>query len=911
MEELDARWARWLVRAASLSVPRWRRTDFVREWDAELWHQARGRGDGPAGPLWRHALGAFRDAGAIRDLEDRGEGMMGDWIGGWARDTRLAVRGLLRRPGFAVVAVFTLALGLGGSAAIYTLLDRVVLDPLPYPEPGRLVRLENEVPGVGEGTVWGMSTAQLVHLEDRSTTLESEGIYRLLGANILTPEGPTRVYGWRVTVDVLPLLGARPAAGRLIDAQDDQPGAPPVVVLSHGFWERRFGADPAVVGSTLVIDDEPYEVIGVLEPGLRAPGAPPLLAGDIWVPMQIDRNGPFWNNHVYLGLGRLAPGVAPEAAETEIARLWRELPERFPNAYSESFFEGSGMRTRVIPMRDAVVGSMARNLWILFGAVGLVLLIAWANVANLFIVRMEARRHELALRTALGAGRGAMARHLLAEGLTMSVAGGALALLVCFLGVPALVALAPESLPRAVDVAVGGDTVVYTLLLSLLAGVGLALYPLLRRPRDVSAGELATGARSGDAGPQRRRLRSLLVTGQVALALTLVVGAGLLVESLRRLGALDPGMDPEGVVAVGIYLSPARYTDDGKVWEAFRRMLEGAKAIPGVTAAGMSEELPVEGGFGCTVQGFEDPAVVEHLNAVGLSTCAGQEVTTPGYFEAARIPLLEGRTFTDTDNDDPSVGAAVVSRAFARRFWPEQDPIGKAVAPSGRTIPPFYHVVGMVGDVPAGSLEGDPAIAIYYPVRGVPDVPGNWGRLYPLSVDLVVRTDRSDPLSVVPELREAIHAVDPDVPLDHPRTMGRIIADSTARYTFTSLLMGIAAGVALLLAAVGLYGVVSYVVTRRTREIGTRIAMGARPGAVEMLFLRRSAGLVVAGLVVGVGLAAATTRLMEGLLFGVEPTEPGAFVAGAVLLAAVALLATWIPARRAARIDPAAALRVE
>ncbi|HZD03646.1 MAG TPA: FtsX-like permease family protein, partial [Longimicrobiales bacterium] len=376
----------------------------------------------------------------------------------------------------------------------------------------------------------------------------------------------------------------------------------------------------------------------------------------------------------------------------EIARLWRELPERFPDAYSESFFEGSGMRTRVVPMREAVVGSMARNLWILFGAVALVLLIAWANVANLFIVRMEGRRQELDIRSALGAGRATIARYLLAEGLALALAGGLLALPVCWLGVPALVSLVPEALPRAVEVTVGPDTVLYTLLLSLAAGVGLALHPLLRQPRDVSAGSLATGGRSGGAGRSRQRLRSLLVVSQVALALTLTVGAGLLVESLRRLGDLDPGMDPEGVVAASVYLSPARYPDDLSVWNAFDRMLEGVRAIPGVTAAGMTQDLPVEGDFGCTVQGFRDPAVREHLNDVGLSICAGQEVTTPGYFEAAGIPLLQGRTFTDTDDDDPSTGAVVVSRAFAERFRPGQDAIGKAVAPNGRTVPPFHHV---------------------------------------------------------------------------------------------------------------------------------------------------------------------------------------------------------------------------
>ncbi|HSR41952.1 MAG TPA: ABC transporter permease, partial [Longimicrobiales bacterium] len=712
---------------------------------------------------------------------------MASWIEGWARELGQAVRGLARSPAFSLVAVFTLAVGLGGSAAIYTLLDRVVLDPLPYPEPERLVDLDNAVPGIGEGTVWGLSTAQQVHLEDRATTLDATGLYRAIGANILTPEGPQRVRGWLATREVLPLLGARPLLGRIFDAEDLRPGGPDIVILSHGFWQRRFGSDPDVVGRTLTIDDAPYEVVGVLEPGFRVPGAPPLLAAaDIWLTLPIDRAGPFWNSHVYLGIGRLAPGQDPAAAEAEIAGLWTELPERFPNAYGGGFMGGSGMRARVVPMAEAVVGPMARNLWILFEAVGLVLLIAWANVSNLFLVRVETRRQELDIRSALGAGRAAIARYLLAEGLTLSLAGGVLAVLICFWGVPALVALAPEALPRAFEVAVGPDTVLYTLALALGAGLALALYPLIRYAGRAGVGALATGARSGGAGRARQRLRSALVAGQVALALTLTVAAGLFVESLRRLGDLDPGVEPEGLVAAGIYLSPARYTDDQAVWSTLRSMLERVRAIPGVTAAGMSEELPVEGGFGCTVQGFEDPAVRERLNQAGLSTCAGQESTTPGWFETAGIPLLRGRTLTEANHTDPSVGAVVVSRAFAERFWPGEDPIGKGVAPSGRTVPPFYHVVGVVDDVPAGSLEGDPAMAIYYPIRGLPDVPGDWGRFSPLSLELLVRTDRGDPLSVMPRVRAAIHEVDPDVPVADVRTMERVVADSTARYTFTS-----------------------------------------------------------------------------------------------------------------------------
>jgi len=836
---------------------------------------------------------------------------MRQWFGGGGKNFALAVRGLVRNPGFTLVAVVTLALGMGGSAAIYTMLDRVVLDPLPYPQADRLVRVENQVPGVAPDAVWQMSTAQYVYFTEHATTLESVGLFRGEGALIETPAGPERTFGWRVTASMFPLLGARARVGRIITPDDDRPGGPNVVVLSHGFWQRLYGGDRNAIGTTLSIFGTPFEIIGVLEPDARMPGSSPTLPADLWFPMQIDPNGNFGNNHVFRMIARLLPGVDIATSEAEIERLKAGLPERFPRAYRQQFFDQYGFRTQMTSLKESIVGEMSRNLWILFGAVGLVLLIAAANVANLFLVRLEARRRELAIRSALGASMAAIARYMLAESLVLSIAGGTLGLFVAFLGVPALVAMAPGILPRADSLHMDGGTVVFTVVLSLVVSLGLAIYPLTRRTQHTDASLLAAGGdRGGSVGRERQRVRSVLVVTQVALALTLLVGAGLLLESLQRLNRLDPGVEPEGVVTAGIYLLPNKYQSDVTIWETYRQILEGIRALPGVTDAGMSGEIPVDGGFGCTIQGFEDLTVYERVRAAGMTTCAGQEPTTPGYFESLGIPVLMGRSFTTEDNDNPARASAIVSRAFAERFWPGEDPIGKGLAPNGRSSGPFYHVIGVVGDVPAGSIDGEPAIAVYYPITQNPNVPGNWW-WSPTALELTVKTERADALSIFPEIRRVVQSVDPSIPLANARSMYEIIANSTARYRFISLLLGIAASIAVILASVGLYGVVSYVVSRRTREIGMRIAIGARPGTVERLFVMRSLALVAVGLAVGVGLALATTRVMSGLLFGVAPTDPATFIGAAAILAVVAVLASWIPARRAARVDPVTALRAE
>lgn len=900
-------------------APRAHRERWRREWTAELlaeWTPAIAveREATPRTrslPLARLALGSWRDARALHHLDPahtpHREGRTMSLIDRLVTTTRHAVRGLLQRPAATGVAVLTLSLGLGATAAIFTLLDRVVFSPLDLPDADRLVALRNDVPCVGEGTRWHLATAQLVYYGAESRTLDRVAITSESGANMLTPDGPVRVRTAVVSVDAMEMLGAEAAHGRLLDADDDRPGAPMVAVLSHGFWERALGADPSIVGRGLPLGDGTVEVVGVLKPGVSLPWNAGTDATDVWMPSQVDPAGPFQNSHVYPAFARLAPGAELAAAQAELDALGTRLPDRFPDTYSRGLVDDCGFRARATPLADDVVGDVDQALWLLFGSVGMLLLLAAANVANLVLVRLEARRGAMAVRMALGAGAADLRRLLGIESALLAGAGAIGGLLIAAWGVPALARLAPEGVPGLDGTLPGPSAVAFTFGVAALVAFGLTGVALtqLRASTLASAVRNDTRTRTSGLGPQR--LRRGLVVAQMSLALALVVGAGLLVRTIGALESVDPGFDPEGVLTVDLYPTPNGRWDDVERWTTWRGILDRVRGLPGVEAAGLVTELPLSGGFGCTVQGFPDPGMNERLQARGLTTCAGQTVVAPGVFEALGIPLLEGRTLERSDLDAPERGSVVVSREYAERFWPGQPALGRRVAPSGRSDGPWYTVVGVVGDIPRETIGGEPANAIYYPAVRIPESSG----YFPLGFTLVVRTNGVDPLARLAEVRGAVHAVDPTMPLADASALTSAVDRALARVTFTALLLRIAAAVGLLLAAVGLYGVVSYVVARRTREIGTRIALGAEPRGMEWMVLRGTAALVAAGLALGVGLALVGTRWMAGMLFGVRPADPLTLAIAALLLTGVAMAAAWLPARRAARVDPAVALRAE
>jgi predicted permease len=822
-----------------------------------------------------------------------------------------SLRSLARSRAFTATAILTLALGMGATTAIFTLIKRVVLDPLPYPHQEQLVRLTNPMPAVGPNVEWSLSTAQYFYFTQHAKTLARIGLFREGGLNFAssTPGSePQRVHAARITASMMDLLGARAMLGRIIDQNDDTPAAPPVAMLSRDFWRRQFGADPSVLGTTIRLDDEPVQIIGIMAPGIELPlerGQAVGIASDVWIPRRLDPAGPFYNNHVNPGIARLAPGATLASVSAELDQLTQQFPAAFPVAYSENFIKN--FHTRPTPLKEYVVGAAARNLWILFGAVALVLLIACANVVNLFLVRFEARRREFAIRAALGAGWRDIAIDSFRESLILTLAGSALALAIGYAGTRWLVALAPSSLPRLADLQLDAGVFAFTIILAIIIAAFLALVPVLQANRADALGALGDSGRTASSNVQRRSFRNVLVVSQVALALVLVIGAGLLLESFHRLSTVSPGIDARNTLTVEIYPASQRYPSMEKLWQFYAQVTEKVRAIPGIASAGFTEELPFSGDFGCTVQGFEDAGVYEQLKRARQTTCAGQETTSPGYFAAMGIPVLKGREFTASDNDAPNTGAVIVSKTFADRFWPGEDPIGKGTAPNGREKGPFYHVVGVVGDVHVSSLDGEMANAIYYPLVAIP----NSGRWFAGEMALVIRTSRGSPESYLNAVRRAVAEVDPTVPIANAVEMESVVAKSMSRLTFTMTLLAIAGVTALLLAAIGLYGLIAYIVERRTNELGVRLALGAQPSQIQGLVVGGAMRLTMVGLAIGAVVALGFSRLLASLLYGIAPWDLAAYLGAIGVLGVVAIVAAWLPARRAGKIDPAVALRGE
>jgi putative ABC transport system permease protein len=822
------------------------------------------------------------------------------------KDLRGGLRQLGKRPGLTVLAVLTLALGVGATTAIYTVVHGVVIAPLPYPDEERLIRVESPVPGVAENAVWHISTTQYLHFRERASTFESLGIYTAPTVAAQVAGNPDLLPVAQVSFEMMELLGARPALGRLILESDDRAAAPRVAMISHEYWQGRFGGDPDAIGQTVELWGTRWEIVGVLAPGVRLPlkagATPDMHRRDLWIPMRVDPAGPLWNQHDSQAIARLAPGASLDDVRLELLHLTADLPDAFPQVYDEDFMRDFGFTTRPVELREYVLGDVARNLWILFGAVWIVLLVAGANVANLLLVRLEARRRELAVRAALGAGRGAIARHLLAEGAVLAFLAGALGMLLALGGTAWLLSLPhAESLPRVDNVTLGVGEVLFGFGVSFLLALSISGLVAMRAP-EPSISLMGEDGRGTTAGRQRVRLRAALVASQMALALVLLVGAGLLIESFAKLRAIELGFEPDNALAVYVLLPQERYQDMAAVWRFHDQLHDRVAALPGVTGVATGGLLPVLHGQGCQGHQFEDAGIARR----GETGCANLVPTTPGYFETLGIPLLSGRLLTRADNDTPERGAVVVSRAFAEQFWPGEDPIGKGISPATEG-PPYYRVVGVVGDVPAGSVDGPPVLNAYYPVVPIPE---RWGWQLP-HLALVMRLDRGEPATLLPAIRETAREIEPGAVLGNPLVMPQVVRNSMGRLSFTMSLLAIAGALSLLLAAVGLYGVISHVVTSRRREVGVRIALGARPWQVQRQVVGRAMALVTVGLGAGVLVALGTTRLLQSFLYGVEPIQPSAFLAAVVVLGGVALAASWLPARRASRVDPVIALRAE
>lgn len=812
------------------------------------------------------------------------------------RDVPYALRLLRRSPGYAAAAGLTLALGIGTTTAIYALLHAVVLDPLPYPDSHRLVAIDHPVPGLNPEWRWGLSEAGYHHFLEHERSLEELGIYERWGLAVAGEGTARRARAAGVSAGLLRTLGAHPALGRLLAPEDNEPGAPRVAVLGHAFWVDRFGADSSLVGRRLEVEGLPVEVVGVAAEGFDLPDQ----ETDLWMAVTLDPAARPVNWHRFDAIARLEPGTTVEAAEADLRRLVGRFTDVLPAAYDPDFMQRSGFDVRVTPLRDHVVGDVAGVLWTLLGAVGVVLLIACGNVANLFLVRLEGRRREIAIRTAMGASRGALAGLHLAESGVLAALGAAAGLGLAFIGIRILVAFGPGGIPRLSRAGLGWEALAFALVVAGTAALAFGALPLWRRR--VEADALREGARGLTASRRGGAVRSALVAGQVGLAFVLLSSAALLLQTFRNLREVDPGFEPEGALALDVSLPFAKYPGFEEVARFYRELTERVEALPGVVASGATQQLPMEGGGpSCSLLFTDDPEAMERMRH-----CFADPVqVTPGYLRAMGIPV-EGRT-PDWNDTGRRSGEAVVTRALVAHVWPDGDAIGRGIRGDGDR-PPYYRISGIAGDVRAGGLDRPPVERVYFPMLPIEGA-GLWGA--PRSMTLVVRVASGPAGALVGPIQNLVRELDPSVPVGNARSMERVVAASMERTTFAMALLGIAAAVALFLGLVGLYGLVAYVVERRRPEIGIRMALGARTGKITRAVLGRSARLAGLGIAVGVVGALATAGLLRSLLFGITPGDPLVLAAAAALLLGAALLASLVPARRAARIDPAHVLRLE
>ncbi len=812
---------------------------------------------------------------------------------------RSLARELSRHPGFLLVAVVTLAVGIGANAAIFSVVNAVLIRPLPFSEPERLVGVWHTAPGL-KMDQFELSDGSYVLYRANNKVLEDLGIFREGSVTLTGGETPERVDASGATAALFDVLRVKPRLGRGIQAADEKPGAEKVAVISDKLWRDRFGGDSKAVGSLLKVDGVSTRVVGVMPPDFRFPEAGTAL----WLPMTIDPAKLEAGNFNYTAIGRLRPGVTPKQAERDLSALVARIAEAYPDSgISRGMLESAKLAVLVHPLRDDVVGEVQRILWLLLGSVGCILLIACANVANLFLVRAEGRQREVAVRTALGASRGAVFRLFVGESLALALIGGLLGLGLAAAGVRLLVSLRPEGIPRLEEIGVDGTVLAFTFLLSLFAGLLCGGFAALRYGAPELVPALKEGGRGGTAGRGRHRARNVLVVIQMALALVLLVGSALMVKSFWRLRSVDPGLDPEGVLTVRLDLPEAGYEDAFANARFVQQLLEKVRALPEVVSAGTVTDLPLSGSDSNSGYSFEDFP----LGPDQVPPILGTRFVSPGYFETMGIPLIEGRTFERIDPAKRS-NEVVVSEALARRFWPNQSALGKRLAQGLPDKAMWHTIVGVVGSVRDHGLDEKPWPSVYFPVLRL-GMTGE-GEWVPRSFYLAVK-GRIDPASLTASVRRAVWSLDPNLPLTQVRPMTEVVSRSMARTSFTMLLLVIAAAVALLLGSVGIYGVISYVVSQRTREIGVRMALGAARTDISRMVLREGAVITLIGIGLGIAAALAVTRLMLALLFDVSPTDPVTFAVVPVMLAAVALLASWMPARRAAAVEPLEAIRYE
>jgi putative ABC transport system permease protein len=820
------------------------------------------------------------------------------WLETLWQDIRYGVRQLLKNPAFTAVAVLTLALGIGANTAIFSVVNAVLLRPLSFPESDRLLWISE---GNAKAGNFPISFPNFIDWQAQQTVFEQIGVYNWGSYNLVGSGDPRNLFAAQMTASAFAALRVQPALGRVFSQDEDKPGAPPVIVLSHALWQNQFGGDPAILNRPIRLDGSAYTVVGVMPPGFAFP-----TPVDVWLPLgPLSSESSFQERDSHPGLegvARLKRGVSLKRARTDMDVIAKRLEQQYPDSNRDS-------RVTLEPLLDKVVGNVSRALWTLLGAVALVLLIACANVANLLLARAAARQKEMALRSALGAGRWQIVRQLLTESLLLAVIGGTLGLLIAHGCLGLILTLGNNALPRAAGIHMDGSVLVFTLLVALATGVLFGLVPAWQVSRPALQTVLADSSRGSTGG--RSRLRQGLIVAEVSLTLMLLIAAGLLLRTFNNLRTLSPGFSSEQVMSFRLALPLRKYATLDQQNGFYQALVEKLEALPGVRAAGVASRSPLEQFNWLTayqIEGQPEPALGDGLS-MDLT------LASPDYFRAMGMPLLKGRAFTDEDNrqhlrgtgreNDKGAGANViiVDEEFVRRHWPNENPIGKQVRLlwGARAENPVLTVVGVVARVKVRSLsERGGSVQAYLPAWQLPET----GRA------VVVKTI-VPPETLFSAVRVQVNSLDPELPISNPRTVEELRRNSLSPQRLNVALLSFFGAVALALAAIGLYGVLAYAVTQRRREIGVRMALGAQRSSVLRLMVGNGMRLVALGMVFGLVGAAVLTRVMKSLLFEVATIDPLTFGSVPLLLAIVTFLACWLPARRAAKVDPMVALRYE
>ncbi len=828
---------------------------------------------------------ALVELGGVEQVQEKvREIRMGQLIETAWRDVRFGVRALVHSPVFSVVTVLSLALGIGANTAIFSVVNGLLLRPLPFPESERIVDVwhtppQQSFPGLDKFSV---SPANYLDWKAQSSSFEQMAVYSWTGFSLSTSNDPLPLIGAAVSSDFFSVLRTNALQGRTFTPDEERAGRDQVVVISHGLWQRAFGGNPSIIGQPVTINSRSFTVVGIMPAGFEFPRE-----AELWVPLAWDdKERQIRSIHDYLVVARLKPNVSKEHAQAEMSTISSRLEQQYPE-------EDKGWGAVVIPLREDVVGDIRQALLVLFCAVGFVLLIACANVANLMLARGANRQREIAVRIALGAGRARLIRQLLTESVLLAVSGGVLGLLLAVWGSRMLVQLG--KLPNSGDIGIDTWALGFTLLVSFGVGVIIGIVPALQLTRTNLTDTLKQGSGRTGGSPMKQHTRKALVISEVALSLVLLIGAGLMIRSFWKLQNVNPGFDTSNALTMSVALTPIRYSEPHQQLAFLDRAMEQIRAVPGVVSVGATTTIPL-GGSGST-----QPFSIEGrpAGAVAEQPMAQTRYITSDYFRAIGIPLRQGRFFGDQDRDN-SVPVIIISEAMARRFWPGENPIGKRLTPSFHLEQGAREIVGVVGDVKASGLDVDSSAMMYLPYKQSP-------RPY---MSFVVRT-ASNPESLVQPVSTAIYSIDKEQALTDVQTMDQVLTASLSGRRFNMTLLLTFAGVALVLAAVGVYGVMNYTVTLRRRELGIRMALGAARMDVLRLVLGQGLMLTLIGVGVGLVSAYALTRLMATLLYGVTATDYLTFVSVSAMLVAVGLAASYVPARRATKVNPTIALRSE